>query len=309
MTKSVTLKTVVILISVLSIFLLTMLIFDWGESTNSTESIAARAISTDNRTRTTEKLAESETSSAIGITNSLDISKMPDSATLDLEHRLFFENDFNNPESVVSKFLSLSLRQYNTPEDAEDAIDYYLNNRKSNAYMVSQIASLCKHNNLPTTLDDLKYRDTAFNTALKPRCKYLTKNHDPFWTVLELARNGDEYMQLISTDIFKQAVRRYTIQYFSDPLEYMNLRDEVFGYLETISAKGVSYAANKLYREYANKSEPSFLPRSKLLAYYYGSLAIMLGDPNIKQHQIDKLERYLTTKEIERVNQRIDAMR
>ncbi|MCF6226564.1 MAG: hypothetical protein L3J22_09740 [Xanthomonadales bacterium] len=234
----------------------------------------------------------------------------PSEAAIELDHRYTSDNDLGNPNSAVSRLFQLSIGIYETPEDARNAIDVYMQDSDENPYITALLATLCKINNHPFRVENFKNHEKPLNSALYPSCKYFTKRYDPFWKVLKLARNGDEYMQLIASDIFRQAIGRYSIKHYSDPLEYMILRDEVFGYLESLAAKGVASAASKLHWEYmgGKAPDPSFLPKNKLLAYYYGKLAEKLGSQDIHTTGLNRIERGLTTEKITYINQRLDAV-
>lgn len=260
-----------------------------------------REKNTGTQVRNTEMAAHNQT-----IIATTPPPQQPGGFATSLNQRFKDDLDANNPESNLITFINLPLHKYETVKDADDALGQYLNDKESYPVMRALIATLCKQNSY-TPAKNGEYRNKIFHDALKPRCNYLTQRNDPFWDILALAREGDEYMQLYAPTVFGQALRRYSIKYYIDPMEYMLLRDEVFAYQESLAAKGVVEAANTLYREY--RSDRGYLAKDHKLAYYYGNLAILLGEQNIKEDRLNKLMRYLTTEEIDQINRKLDVMR
>ena len=105
-------------------------------------------------------------------------------------------------------------------------------------------------------------------------CEKFGTKKDPYWTMLKLARHGNEEMQVFLLEYMILAIHREAINIQIYPDKYLNLRNEAEGYLRKYSHKGVIYATETLYEQYSGLlGKNQLLPTNPVLAYYYAYLA------------------------------------
>ncbi|VAW36526.1 hypothetical protein MNBD_GAMMA01-2200 [hydrothermal vent metagenome] len=142
-------------------------------------------------------------------------------------------------------------------------------------------------------------------------CKMMGTKKDPFWTLLKLARQGDEIAQLLLLQNIEYASYEYrkTVDIKKHPIEYMQLRDEAIGYLHKLASKRVYQAAERLGRLYSGRGWP-VVPKNPLLAYYYYYLANKTNSFERKpfEENLDQFYRVLTDKQKEIVDRMTDNL-
>ena len=105
-------------------------------------------------------------------------------------------------------------------------------------------------------------------------CEKFGTKKDPFWTMLKMAREGNEEMQVFLLEYMILAIYRRAINIQKYPDKYLDLRNEAEGYLRKFSHKGVMYATEMLADQYSGKlGRNQLLPTNPVLAYYYAYLA------------------------------------
>ena len=105
-------------------------------------------------------------------------------------------------------------------------------------------------------------------------CKKFGTQEDPFWTMLKLARRGNEEMRVSLLENMIMAIYRGAINIQKYPDKYLELRNEAEEYLQKYSHKGVIYATEILANQYSGKlGKNQLLPTNPVLAYYYAYLA------------------------------------
>jgi len=126
-------------------------------------------------------------------------------------------------------------------------------------------------------------------------CSIYGTENDPFYISLNLARKGDKLAQLFLYEDLLSAMNRQLVSPVLFPIEYNDLRQEVIGYLNSLSSQGVSDATIKLANVY---SDNAIVPNDNFYRYYYTFLAEkQTGDRNTFFINSDELFDRLTENE------------
>ncbi len=206
----------------------------------------------------------------------------------------------------------MHVKKWQSAADAKIGLGLYLNDVESYPMIATVFAAVCYEDSI--TADDIDYRKTDisrhyFNEALAGYCDDITGVNDPFWVLLKLARQGDRAIQLALPDELLSATERNAIKIYAQPMEYMYIRDEIIGYLESMVAEGIGAAASLLYIEYRG-GYGSLLSENLVLSYYYGFIAADLGDRFMTRAGVKTmLERWMTDEEIKKAERMIKSLK
>jgi len=190
--------------------------------------------------------------------------------------------DLNSKSNEISEFTSL---KRNNSQDVVEKINWYLSNIEENQIQVNDLIIQCSNIEQKLKLyekgildkdkqiSEMSFNEYYFYNGLKESgiCNILGTLKDPFYELLNLARNGNKLSQLLLIDNLYIATNRGLINVLKYPEYYKELRDEAVMYLKHLSHIGVTRASEKLGRLYSNKS--NMIPTDYVLQYYYSFLA------------------------------------
>jgi len=190
--------------------------------------------------------------------------------------------DLNSKSNEISEFTSL---KRNNSQDVVEKINWYLSNIEENQIQVNDLIIQCSNIEQKLKLyekgildkdkqiSEMSFNEYYFYNGLKESgiCNILGTPKDPFYELLNLARNGNKLSQLLLIDNLYIATNRGLINVLKYPEYYKELRDEAVMYLKHLSHIGVTRASEKLGRLYSNKS--NMIPTDYVLQYYYSFLA------------------------------------
>jgi len=259
-------------------------------------------------TLTQKSLQEPELKGEI-LKNSNVLSLPKRVATTD-EVEVFNQKVFNSirlgPESKVDEIYNLfKPPQKDNSKYFEDKIKAYFEDYEENFHQIENLAFYCI--NLKDKLYSLEMRlednskifeeelnEYFFNKALmvSEACKKYGTREDPFWMMVRLARKGNDEMRLFLLKYMYFAIRRGAINTKVHPEMYFALRNEAERYLQNFAAKGVIYATEFLYRQYALELDNKLLPTNKVLGYYYAYLADVQNSVSYGYWEKDLLQMY-----------------
>ncbi len=163
---------------------------------------------------------------------------------------------------------------------AKEKINEIINNPKDNFLKFNKLSTLCLDTitlleSFPSStpsLDELfigqPLKKALWDTGF---CSTFGTDADPFYTYLDLARQGDKVAQLTLKNILFSAINRGIINPRLNPIKYNELRYEAIGYLQNLSTQGVALASLELSREYYT-NDTMLLPEDKVLYYFYSFL-------------------------------------
>jgi hypothetical protein len=121
-----------------------------------------------------------------------------------------------------------------------------------------------------TTSNKLNFEYQLLALQKSGYCDHIGTKSDPFYVILDLARKGDKVAQLYLIDDLNYAIQRGLINPKIYPIEYNDLRNEIIGYLKSLSARGVIQATMNLQRVYGTRN--FLLPKDEVMRYYYAVL-------------------------------------
>ena len=192
---------------------------------------------------------------------------------------------FSDAGSKIRAVDNLLSKQRNDSSDVIQTIRNYYGDVPKHQIEISELIMKCQRANehilkfeqkISTPEDKLTedwFNQYYFDLGLTESkiCKDLGTPRDPFFVMLKAAREGHILSQFLLTQNLDIAIQRKVINILKYPLEYMYLRDEAVGYLQQLSAKGVTQASTRLAHLYSWHSRT--LPKNLVLQYYYSYLA------------------------------------
>lgn len=152
---------------------------------------------------------------------------------------------------------------------------------------------------------------TYFLQALQKSkiCSIYRTENDPFWVALRLSREGDKLAQLFLVEDLGRAMEIGTVSPRLYPVKYNALREEVLGYLKSLSNQGVFRASVTLENLY--ETNRFLVPKDSVLAYYYAVLAKRQGylgeslasSPEQLYDKLDDAQKLMADKMVRRIKQ------
>ncbi|VAW46459.1 hypothetical protein MNBD_GAMMA02-1320 [hydrothermal vent metagenome] len=184
------------------------------------------------------------------------------------------------------KFEEIRLLAENDTVAATGMINQMIDNPEKNILELSTLTKNCVGLESP---DNLVPLDEILNNQPFPKalwdtgyCSRIGTENDPFYTHLELARQGNKLAQLTLNEEFYWALERKTINPRLYPIEYNDLKNEVIGYLKSLSSQGVALASLKLGNQY--RTNQALLPEDLVLAYFYSYLYEKQLKGSVRKH-------------------------